>query len=542
MITATTGTESLAQPGGALNAGFAFFVDCVVNLFILAALLRGTFGFPSEVVFGTIVPGCAVAILAGNVLLDLYTRTLVRQSGNQAMTTIPIGLDIATTFAMAFLILGPVYLANEAELGAVAAGELAWQVGVAVTFWIGLIKLLYAQAGELIQRIVPTGAAMGTLSGIALAWMGAEAVLGIFQLPEIGLLALGVMIYALMAGHRLPLKVPGALAAIGLGTLLFYAIALSGLSPSYQLPLIKPLGTALPDFALSAVLSSFDENLIYLGVALPLALLSSIGCINIVRAALLVGDQYGTRSVLRIDAAATLIGALFGGVVQTTAYLGHATYKRMGARQTYTLVTGAVIVFLALGGGIGFAASAIPDAVLKSILIVVAADIVRVSFLSVESREAPSFLFALIPAVFALCYSKLEVLFNRAAAEISTLGGDLVATLDFAYMDAYLILGALSRGYILTSMVWATMVTCVIERRMLGAATVALLCSGFSLVGLIHSVAPSSAMYLPWMLDEFGRAAVLPWRFAGAYLLLALLFLALSRIVPAQRTDAHGVH
>ena len=193
-----------------------------------------------------------------------------------------------------------------------------------------------------------------------------------------------------------------------------------------------------------------------------------------------------------------------------------------------------LLLFCALSGLIGVAASAIPDAVLKSILIVVAADIVRVSFLSVESKDAPSFLFALIPAVFALCYSKLEVLFNRAAGALDDLGADLAVTLGTEFMSGFLLLGALSRGYILTSMLWGTLVSWVIARRMLGAASVAGLCALFSLIGLIHSVAPSSAMYLPTNLERFGAAADLPWRFALAYLLLALLFLVLDRLQPKK--------
>lgn len=273
MITATTGAEPAPSLTGSVNAALAFFVDCVVNLFILAAVLRSTFDFPEAVVFGSIVPGCAVAIFAGNLLLDGYARLLVKRGHADTLTTIPIGLDIATTFAMVFLVLGPVYVANRDALGSIAAAELAWEVGIAVTLWIALIKLLFSFAGDAIQRVLPTGAAMGTLAGIALAWMGAEAVLGIFALPEIGLLALGVMIFALMAGHPLPLKIPGALAAIGLGTLLFYGIALSGLNDAYQLPTMEPLGMAVPQLMVGAVIASVTEHVAYLGVALPLSLL-----------------------------------------------------------------------------------------------------------------------------------------------------------------------------------------------------------------------------------------------------------------------------
>ena len=44
---------------------------------------------------------------------------------------------------------------------------------------------------------------------------------------------------------------------------------------------------------------------------------------------------------------ATIVGALFGGVIQSTPYIGHPAYKAMGARSAYTLATALFVMPLA---------------------------------------------------------------------------------------------------------------------------------------------------------------------------------------------------
>jgi len=57
------------------------------------------------------------------------------------------------------------------------------------------------------------------------------------------------------------------------------------------------------------------------------------------------------------------------------------------------------------------------------------------------------------------------------------------------------------------------------------AAAVALLsCAALSLFGFIHSVLPTGGIYLPWTLPTS-----LPWHWAAAYALLAIVILSLGR-------------
>lgn len=515
---------------GAANAGTTFFLDGTVNMFILAALLVGTFSFPTDIVFGRIIPGAAVAIFAGNMLIGWDARRRAKETGRNNMTSIPIGLDIATTFLMVFLVLGPIYTANVDALGPVDAAHKAWKIGMAVTLWIGVGKVALSVLGPSVQRILPNSAVLGTLTGVALTWLGAEPLLGILQTPEVGLFALGIIIFALMAGHRLPGNLPGAFIAVFVGTITFLIIAKLGISPSYTWPESKPASVTLPYFSLGGISETFNGGAKYFGIVIPLTLFSALSAVNIVRSAKLIGDDFDTRRIMIIDGIATIISALSGGVVQTVTYLGHTTYKRMGATTGYAIGAAIIILLLTLLGLIEFAATYIPNAVLKGILIVVATDIVRISLSAVKSEEAPAFLFAIVPAFFAYAFSKLEQFYNASNTAIADLGGTMTEVISADIIAGYDLLGILSRGAILTALLLASMVAWIVTKKFRRAAMAALLCAVFTSFGLIHSVVPTSEIYLPWAVPDMGGAENWTLRLSLGYFILAVTLITLSFI------------
>src|SRR4029079_9880630 len=89
----------------------------------------------------------------------------------------------------------------------------------------------------------------------------------------------------------------------------------------------------------------------YLPMAVPFAILTVVGGINVTESARLAGDDYNTRDILLTEAIATLVAGVFGGVSQSTTYIGHPAYKAMGGRAAYTLACG---VFIGLGGILGY--------------------------------------------------------------------------------------------------------------------------------------------------------------------------------------------
>jgi len=537
-----------------VNAFFAFLLDAVVNLFVLSALLQ-IFGFPQDLIDNRIIPGAIVGIVAGNLLYVWLGYRRAKKTGNHDITAIPLGLDLTTTVGFTLSVIGPLFLMLEGQLGDPAeAGRIAWYVGMASTIWMALVKLGASYVGGFIQRTIPIAALVGSMFGIAIVWLGANAIMGIFELPHIGLIALVVMIFALIGGRALPFNMPGAVVAIGLSTLVYYGLGLSGgldaLGYSFQAPSMQGTGLGLPAPTLGWTSEFFGLSLNYMAIIIPFGVLIAASSINIVAAAKLVDDDYQPGNVIRVDAAATAISAMFGGIIQTTPYFGHATYKRMGARIGYSAAAAGLLLVGGLLGVISILIDIIPSAAIKPILIVVASAIVRLGFGSIPKDHGPAVMFATMPAIINYCYVNVSTLFghvNNALAPVRqgldgarTAAGQLVdtSTLHVAqmvpahWMNEYILLGAMARGYILTGLLWATIVVFLVDREHLKAVLMLMIASACSYFGVIHSVMENSAIYLPWQLHASMEglqpgALGLPQIFAGSYFLAAMVVLVL---------------
>ena len=84
----------------------------------------------------------------------------------------------------------------------------------------------------------------------------------------------------------------------------------------------------------------------------------------------------------------------------------------------------------------------------------------------------------------------------------------------------------LGNGFIITSMVWASFVVAMIDGHVRKAAGIVALGGVLTAFGIIHSVQPIGAVYLPWLLDPMSRSLV--WQFVGAYAALAVVLGLLS--------------
>ncbi len=522
-------TPPESQMSADINAGFAFFLDVVVNMFVLAGILLGAFSFPVEIVFGRIIPGAIAGILFGNVVCIWFARKTARETGNEAITSIPLGIDLPTVFGMCFFILGPVYLANLETLGAVEAAEKAWVIGMASTLWMAVIKMGLSYFARAMQHELPQMALIGAMAAIATVWLGAEAIYGVFELPEVGIVSLIIMAYALIAGHKLPFNMPGAVIAILGGTTLYYILAFAGAGESFVVKEAPELVAAVPKPSVLGLFAMFGDVTNYLGIILPFALLIAASSVNVVAGARVIGDTYDASKVVRIDSVATAVSALFGGVVQTTPYFGHATYKRMGARTNYAIGAVSVITVGGFLGVIALASQMIPAAVLKPILVVVACDIMRLAFTGGDVRHAPALLFAIVPGILNYTFTKVSELYGKLGVAVQqTLGAEWIA--------GYNLLGAMSKGYILTSILWGAMIVWIIDNRLVRAAMAALVAALCTEVGIIHSVAPTGGMYLPWAIGDLGGLELLPHRLAAGYLIAGLMLFGfnLSKNSPVE--------
>jgi AGZA family xanthine/uracil permease-like MFS transporter len=514
--------------GGDLNGVLGLVVDNLSLLAFMATALIGIFGVPADIVFRRMFPGTALGVLLGNLAYTWMAHRLAVRTGRQDVTAMPLGIDAPTTIGMALLVLGPAFAGyRQGGMDPVAAGEATWHLGMASLVVMGVLKFILSFFGAWVQRSVPRAGLLGSIAGIALVLMGFLPLVEILRVPVVGFAGLGVVLYALVAKRRLPFGLPGVLGAFIVGVALYYGLGPSGfLGSGYHAPGAWQwrLGFPLPTLGF---IDGLPATVPYLPLILPFGLLMVVGGINVTESARAAGDDYPTRDILLVEALATLVAGMCGGVAQTTPYIGQPAYKAMGARTGYTLVTGLVI---GLGGVFGYLANLVellPVAVLAPILVFISISITTQAFEATPLRYAAAVVFSFFPAIARMLAIKLGDPSIVDPAHFAALYGD--ATHGISAMAVIVILG---NGFIITSMVWASFVVAMIDGQVRKAAGIVAIGAVLTAFGVIHSVEPIGSVYLPWLLEPVIRALV--WQFVAAYAALAVVLLLLS-VGPRRR-------
>jgi adenine/guanine/hypoxanthine permease len=489
---------------GDLNAFFALLLDNVVNLVMLGALLAFGFGMPMDFVLTRMMPGTALGVMLGDLA---YAGLAIRKGGR--CTAMPLGLDTPSTIGMAIAVIGPVYLQTRDPM-------VAWQVGMATLFLMGVAKTVLAFAGDWVSRVLPVAALLGPLAGVGLALLGLFPVVRVFSAPVAGIATLGITLYALVAGRALPFRIPGALAAVAVGGLAYGVSVWTGLEPPHP-PTALALGLHLPLPRLADLLAGLPLALDYLPVSIPFGLLTIIGGINVTASAREAGDDFRTRDILLVEALATVVAGLFGGVAQSTPYIGHPAYKAMGARSGYVLGVGLLVGLGGALGLLGVVVDWVPEVAVAPILLFVGLEITVQAFRAPPRRHLPAVALSIVP-VLAYLVSIYTGQLMAAGAKPDPLLADQVA-----------VLALLGRGFIVTAMLWGAAAAFLADGRPgpLLAAFAAL--ALFSLFGVIHSTAPAGGLLLPSDAPDST-----PWQLFGAYGGVGLVLAALLRGSPPE--------
>ncbi len=521
---------------GDINGFFGLMFDNLTVLSFLAGVLVFGFGFPSDIVYSRMFPGTAIGVLFGDLVYTWMAFRLAKKTGNARVTAMPLGLDTPSTIGMALVVLGPAFLGLKAEgMPEREAAMLTWQIGMATVVLMGVLKLILSFCGGWVQKIVPQAGLLGSLAGVGLALIGFIPLADIFGMPLVGLVALGLILYTLIAGIRLPWHIPGVLASVVVGTVLYYLLGPTGWAGgTYVSPPSLALHMSLPVPTLG-FMHGFVPALKYLPIAVPFAILTVVGGINVTESARVAGDDFNTRDILLTEAVATLVAGFCGGVAQSTPYIGQPAYKRMGARAGYTLLTG---LFIGLGGILGYVSffvELIPRAVLAPILVFVALDIMAQAFLACPAKHVFAVAFAYFPTVARLLSIKLG---NPDFVPVETFQKLMVA--QGRSLPELLVAVALGNGFILTGMLWGAFLAELIDRRLKISAIYLGVLALFSFFGVVHSCSPNGNIYVPWSLT--GMARKIPYQFALAYVALAVMFLLLSLTSASREPPLESEH
>src|SRR5690606_34463286 len=105
------------------DAFFALFQNNLANFVVIAVTMLGM-GFPAEIVFGKVIPGAAIAVLAGNLYYAYSANRLAQKEGRTDVTALSYGISTPVMFIFLFGVLLPAKeLTNDPEL--------AWKIGLA---------------------------------------------------------------------------------------------------------------------------------------------------------------------------------------------------------------------------------------------------------------------------------------------------------------------------------------------------------------------------------------------------------------------------
>ncbi|MCA9153216.1 MAG: hypothetical protein KDA38_00450 [Planctomycetales bacterium] len=573
-----------AAPGD-VNAFFGLMLDNIADVLLTVSLLAVVFEFPTTFALQHMVPGTAVGVFVGDLLFFWMALALARRTGRNSITAMPLGLDTPSTIGMVFFVLGPAFVEAKQTMPVEQAAVYTWHIGICAIFISGLFKFACSFGSNWVRRCVPRAGLLGSLAAVALVLISFLPLLEILHFPIVGLASLAVILTTLVARVRLPGRVPGALGALLVGAILFYTMqSFDLLGFEAHASIENPAQALLPTGWLQVFrfewLGALDDSLKYLPLVIPFALATVVGGIDCTESAAAVGDEFDTNRVVAVEAFATLIAALCGGVIQTTPYIGHPAYKAMGGRAAYTLATALFVGTAGVFGYFGYLYLLIPKATVFPILIFIGLEITAQSFHATAKRHYAAVALACVPALAALAMIFLDNVQGQYAGQVAVLnqriaavkaevdsqatsvaeaGGDSSAS-ELARLTGELeqqgqllesmagnpatgtvgeplgplgkdmqTLRMLAGGFIVTSLLWASALAAIIDRRLKLAGGYFLLAAVCSLFGIIHSPLPGSPLVNPFALPENlpnNAAGQTPLYMAAAYLTVAVLLAA----------------
>jgi adenine/guanine/hypoxanthine permease len=525
---------------GDINAFFGLMLDNIGGMILMTSLLVGVFQFDQTFVLTRMIPGTAVGVLVGDLIFTFMAFRLARKTGRSNITAMPLGLDTPSTFGTVFLIIGPAYkVALQSGLDADSSARHAWFVGIMMLLVSGVFKIACAPLSGWMRRIVPRAGLLGSLTAIALVLISFLPLVDIAAQPVAGFVALILTLATLTAHWQFPRQFPGALGALGVGCAIYYGMHLVGWGPglgggeaehpslALRMVLPMPVEDWLSWFARSGL-----EAISYLPVAIPLALATVVGGIDCTESAAAAGDDYPTGQIIATEGLATIVAALFGGVIQSTPYIGHPAYKAMGGRSAYTLATALFVGAAGIFGYFDLIFFVIPKPVIFPILIFVGLEITSQSFHATSPRHYPAVALACVPALAYLAVLTLDHLLPEMGKPFAALS---VQTQHYIQTVTVIAGGG---SFIVTSLLWATALAHLIDGHLRHVVATLLLGAIFSMFGIIHSPLPSSPIMSPAavmvQLEADGRAQAAaqqtPYHWSAAYALMAIALLALGKV------------
>src|SRR5262249_4492834 len=150
-------------------------------------------GFPPELLYGRVLPACAISLLIGNLFYAWQAHRLAKRTGRTDVCALPYGINTVSLIAHVFLVMLPVKIAT-------GDAYAAWGMGLVACLGSGVIELAGSTVAERIRKATPRAALLSTLAGIALGFISGGFLLQTFAHPIVGLATFGVVLLVYFGG------------------------------------------------------------------------------------------------------------------------------------------------------------------------------------------------------------------------------------------------------------------------------------------------------------------------------------------------------
>ncbi|UJR30783.1 hypothetical protein I4U23_018303 [Adineta vaga] len=495
---------------GDIDGFIALFINTLATLLAVILSLQPVLG--NEIIYEKIVPGVGLSMLWGNFYYVYMARKLAYKEKRGDVCTMPYGINTPGAFAFIYIIILPTYYGCISTHEKSYCQELAWHVALASNFITGIILLVLSVFGEFIRQNTPSVALLSSISGLGFVFLALNEYLPIAATPIVSFVPFAIVMLGFFGQVEFG-PVPVAFVALIIGTILAWVTSLNQLSDVREAVHLVKIYT--PIFPIKEIFRHFNTISTYLSTTIPTAISIAIGTIQCIESAKRAGDFYPTREAMFADGMGTIIASLFGSIFGMTTYIGHSAFKKMGAKQAYSIAHGIVYLPLCFLGLNALFISIIAIVSINPIVIFIGLIICADTLSITPQRHYPAFLFGIMSIVADWAHGTI---INGVTAAYSTFTISNVqfspnitsAISSFSYRGLINFAGGsqLQCIFITAIMMYMT------DRKFIHAAVWSFLAGIFAFFGLINS---SNVGILIKNSDD-------GWRFTISYMLMVILF------------------
>lgn len=455
----------------------------IVNYIIVIATLSGVLMWPDEIVYGRVIPGMSMGLLASGLFYAYMGYRLSKKEGRSDVTALPSGVSTPAMFVILYGVIMPLHYA-------LGDPELAWAAAVAACFIGGFIEFLGGFIGPWMKAKIPRAALLGTVAGIGFIWMATQGLFDIYADPLVGLPVFAIAMFGIFGGYLFPKKIPPLIVAIVGG--IIYAFALGRTSFDFS-----GVGFYFPNPAstIQALLSGFTIVIPYLTIIIPVEIYNFVETMDNVESAHAAGDEYSIKEAQFADGICTMLAAIFGGVVPNTVWLGHAGLKKTDAGIGYSAISGVVLGLSGFFGLFTLLSGSVPPAVAAITYLWCAVVMVAQAFKEVKVKHYAAVAIAMIPPVADFMYTQITGSLGVGDLWAETLPSGLsgysteITNSIIANGVMWNGVPAVKSGAIVIGIILSALTVFIIDRRLDKVGITAFAGAALSLLGFIHSSA-----------------------------------------------------